>query len=60
VRRTVIPDTPIRVEYALTDKGRALEPAIRALGEWAEKWLGGEQVGDDALPAGRAKPAAAS
>ena len=39
VARTVIPDTPVRVEYALTPMGRALEGSIRALGEWAEKWL---------------------
>src|ERR1700720_2547995 len=39
VARTVIPDTPVRVEYALTPMGHALEASIRALGEWAEKWL---------------------
>lgn len=37
--RTVIPDTPVRVEYALTDKGRALKPAIEAIGAWAEHWV---------------------
>jgi len=39
VVRTVIPEIPVRIEYALTPKGRALEASIRALGEWAEKWL---------------------
>jgi DNA-binding HxlR family transcriptional regulator len=39
VARTVIPEIPVRVEYALTPMGRGLEPSIRALGEWAEKWL---------------------
>lgn len=48
--RTVIPDTPVRVEYALTEKGRALEPAIHALGEWAEQWLG-EMPSAEPLPA---------
>ena len=38
VVRTVIPDTPVRVEYALTKKGRALVTAIDAIAEWAEKW----------------------
>src|SRR5918994_497679 len=38
VDRTVIPETPVRVEYALTKKGRALASAIDAIGEWAEKW----------------------
>jgi len=38
VERRVI-DTPVRVEYALTEKGRALEPAVRALKRWANSWL---------------------
>jgi DNA-binding HxlR family transcriptional regulator len=36
--RRVIPDTPVRVEYELTEKGRALEPALGAVGRWAERW----------------------
>src|SRR3954454_20123093 len=39
VERKVIDETPVRVEYALTDKGRALEPAVRALKRWARSWL---------------------
>ncbi len=39
VQRTVIDDMPVRVEYELTDKGRALEPAVRALKSWANDWL---------------------
>jgi DNA-binding HxlR family transcriptional regulator len=39
VERNVIDETPVRVEYALTDKGRALEPAVRALKRWARSWL---------------------
>jgi DNA-binding HxlR family transcriptional regulator len=39
VERRVIDDTPVRVEYALTDKGYALEPAVRALKSWAHDWL---------------------
>lgn len=39
VVRTVIPETPVRVEYALTDKGRALEQAIVAIAKWAEEWV---------------------
>src|SRR5436305_4430910 len=30
VERTVVPDTPVRVEYALTKKGRALAGPIEA------------------------------
>jgi DNA-binding HxlR family transcriptional regulator len=39
VERTVVPATPVRVEYALTRKGRALGAAIQAITEWAHKWV---------------------
>jgi DNA-binding HxlR family transcriptional regulator len=39
VERTVVPDTPVRVEYALTKKGRALAAAIDEIAAWAEKWV---------------------
>lgn len=37
--RNVIPETPVRVEYSLTEMGRALEPAIQALSDWAQEWI---------------------
>jgi DNA-binding HxlR family transcriptional regulator len=39
VLRHVTPDTPVRVEYELTEKGLALEKALRAIGAWAEEWI---------------------
>ncbi|HLB22431.1 MAG TPA: winged helix-turn-helix transcriptional regulator [Solirubrobacteraceae bacterium] len=39
VERHVIDDTPVRVEYGLTKKGRALEPVVRTLKSWANSWL---------------------
>ena len=39
VERTVVPDTPVRVEYALTKKGRALAAAMDAIADWAHKWI---------------------
>jgi DNA-binding HxlR family transcriptional regulator len=39
VERHVSDEGPVRVEYALTEKGRALEPAVRALKSWAHHWL---------------------
>ena len=39
VARIVIPETPVRVEYELTPKGRALEHALAAIGKWAERWI---------------------
>ena len=39
VRRRVIGESPVRTEYALTEKGQALEPAVRALQSWGRSWL---------------------
>jgi DNA-binding HxlR family transcriptional regulator len=39
VVRIVTPDTPVRVEYELTEKGHALEAALRTLGDWASTWV---------------------
>ena len=39
VERTVVPDTPVRVEYALSKKGRALRPAIDAIADWSHTWV---------------------
>ena len=36
VSRTVTPSVPVRVDYALTDLGRALAVHVQALGEWAK------------------------
>ena len=38
VERTVLPDPPVRVEYSLTPKGRALATAVDAISDWAHKW----------------------
>jgi DNA-binding HxlR family transcriptional regulator len=39
VLRTVVPETPVRVEYSLTNKGRALAGPIEAITGWAEHWM---------------------
>jgi DNA-binding HxlR family transcriptional regulator len=39
VFRVVIPESPVRVEYELTPKGRALQNALREIGNWAERWI---------------------
>jgi DNA-binding HxlR family transcriptional regulator len=38
VERCVTPDTPVRIDYRLTEKGRDLSQAIEALAGWAERW----------------------
>jgi DNA-binding HxlR family transcriptional regulator len=39
VERRRSADVPMRIEYGLTEKGRALEPAVRSLKVWARSWL---------------------
>lgn len=39
VERRVIDGAPVRVEYSLSEKGRALEPALAQLKDWARQWL---------------------
>jgi DNA-binding HxlR family transcriptional regulator len=39
VERKVFSEVPVRVEYSLTDKGWALEGAIRNIESWATSWL---------------------
>lgn len=39
LRRTVFPETPVRIEYALTEKGRDLEAVVRAVSVWGDRWL---------------------
>jgi DNA-binding HxlR family transcriptional regulator len=39
VARRVHPETPVRVDYELTEMGRALAPALGALKAWAHDWL---------------------
>jgi len=38
VERSVHAGTPPRVSYALTEKGRSLEPALAELRDWARDW----------------------
>jgi DNA-binding HxlR family transcriptional regulator len=37
--RVVIPEMPVRIEYQLTTKGRALQPIMEASLVWANNWL---------------------
>jgi DNA-binding HxlR family transcriptional regulator len=38
VTRTVTPDTPVRIDYRLTERGRDLTKVMDELGRWAERW----------------------
>lgn len=43
VNRTVYPQVPVRVEYSLTDDGRALYPIFKELFEWGVRRLSPEE-----------------
>ena len=42
VNRQTYPEVPPRVEYSLTEKGRALIPIIDGMRSYGSQWLGGE------------------
>ncbi len=48
MRRTVYPEVPVHVEYALTEAGRTLSEALRALEEWAIAHLGDVSASQEA------------
>jgi DNA-binding HxlR family transcriptional regulator len=54
VARHTFPEVPPRVEYALTEKGRALVPLIEDMRSYGRRWLPA-----DAGAAGQRTPAAA-
>lgn len=45
LRRRVYPETPVRIEYRLTERGRDLEQVVAAIQSWADRW---EQVAAEA------------
>ncbi|SFB41986.1 winged helix-turn-helix transcriptional regulator [Clostridium frigidicarnis] len=36
--RKVYPETPVRIEYELSEKGRELQDVMDEIQKWAEKW----------------------
>jgi DNA-binding HxlR family transcriptional regulator len=39
VKREVFPETPVRIEYSLTEKGLGLQPVVREIETWAQTWV---------------------
>jgi DNA-binding HxlR family transcriptional regulator len=58
LERRTYPEVPPRVEYALTEKGRALVPIIESMRAYGTEWLGA--TGDCAPAAEPATAAAAA
>ena len=48
VRRTVHPEVPVRVEYALTEAGRTLQEPLLALERWSIEHLGAVAASQEA------------
>jgi DNA-binding HxlR family transcriptional regulator len=46
--RRVVPESPVRVEYELTEKGRSLQSSLKEIGAWAERWISLEDDGESA------------
>jgi DNA-binding HxlR family transcriptional regulator len=59
VERQTYPEVPPRVEYALTDKGRALVPLIEDMRAYGRQWLGAECGAQDS-DVGELEPAVAA
>jgi DNA-binding HxlR family transcriptional regulator len=39
ILREVYPETPVLIEYQLTDKGRNLKHSLEGIHVWADKWI---------------------
>jgi DNA-binding HxlR family transcriptional regulator len=44
IERRVFAEVPVRVEYSLTKKGRALAPVIETIEAWSSRWIDQEPV----------------
>ena len=49
VARRVSGETPVRVDYHLTDKGLALKSVMTAIGDWADRWSGCSKASEGTL-----------
>ncbi|MEW9677768.1 winged helix-turn-helix transcriptional regulator [Lentibacillus sp. L22] len=46
VKRNIYSEFPVRIEYCLSEKGKALEPVIKAIQCWAEEWITMDEVAE--------------
>lgn len=43
IKREVFPETPVRIQYSLTDKGLALQPLMKTIETWSQTWIAVEE-----------------
>jgi DNA-binding HxlR family transcriptional regulator len=44
VIRNVYPETPVRIEYSLTEKGMSLTPIMKEIENWSKTWIVSEPI----------------
>ncbi len=47
VERNIYSEFPVRIEYSLSEKGRALEPVIQEIQSWADHYITPEEIAAD-------------
>jgi DNA-binding HxlR family transcriptional regulator len=45
--RNVYPELPVRIEYVLTDKGRALKPVMDEVHVWSRAWAPSQPIDEE-------------
>ncbi|WP_010531515.1 winged helix-turn-helix transcriptional regulator [Lentibacillus jeotgali] len=44
VERNIYSEFPVRIEYCLSEKGKALEPVIQEIQNWADEWVSADNA----------------
>src|SRR5690625_6841161 len=39
IKREVIPETPVIIQYSLTEKGYSVEPILKEIESWSQSWV---------------------
>lgn len=39
IKREVIPETPVVIQYSLTKKGYSMEPILKTIENWSQTWI---------------------
>lgn len=39
VERKVFPETPVIIEYSLSEKGHSMEPILKTIEDWSQAWV---------------------